>query len=489
MCNQCPPGQRSAKHVMHAQAARKTDPTQTLTLRKKFERDLDKRFNQLKRLIVATLVTNDALGLKTNTEAAPSRAFAFGSSAQKTDGFMAWLRQQQDDLIFEVSQGTRRTVSGNHLWTDVYIDTAYQRGLASAASRLQGVGVSVSDNWLSSAFFRPVHADSIGLIYSRTYSDLRGITEAMDSQISRALAQGLAEGRASDSIARDLVDRVDKIGKARARVLARTEIVNAVSEASLNSYEEAGLEGVGLEAEFSTSGDEAVCAKCEALAAAGPYTIQQARGLIPAHPSCRCAWLPIVGAPRALTEQNIEAIAGGEPPRSLDTFEDFAQAYESDTLVQSWRSSWTEGEKEAIRSYIDSPQINNDLRAGRRLQSQEYLINGLDSAIRRAPVFTAPTTLFRTMNKGILSVGDEYIDPAYLSVSLAAFSQKIWRRYRDADDIEKMEIIVPAGTPRSLIERFPGEEELNMTEILLPRGSRFRVEGQKEDGTFIVRML
>lgn len=296
MCNQCPPGQRSAKHVMHAQAARKTDPTQTLTLRRKFERDLDKRFNQLKRLISASLIGNDALGLKTNAPA-ESGAFAFTRSAQKVDAFMAWLREQQQELIFEIRRGTRRAVTGSNLWADVYIDTAYQRGLASAASRLQGVGVSVSDNWLNSAFFRPVHADSIGLLYSRVFSDLRGITEAMDSQISRVLAQGLAEGRASDSIARDLMDRVDKVGKTRARMLARTEIVNAVSEASLNSYEEAGLEGVGLEAEFSTSGDEAVCEKCEALAAAGPYTIAQARGLIPAHPSCRCAWLPIVGSP------------------------------------------------------------------------------------------------------------------------------------------------------------------------------------------------
>lgn len=294
MCNQCPPGQRSAKHVMHAQAGRKTDPTQTLTLRRKFERDLDKRFNQLKRLIVESLVANDALGLKVNAQAAGTRAFAFSRSSQKVEAFMAWLRGAQDELILEVNRGTRRAVTGNSLWADVYLDTAYQRGLALASSKLQGVGVSVSENYINSAWYRPVHADSIGLIYTRTYSDLKGITEAMDTQISRVLAQGLAEGRSSDSIARDLADRVDKIGKTRARNLARTEIVNAVSEASLNSYEEAGLEGVGLEAEFTTSGDEAVCQKCEDLAKGGPYTIAQARGLIPAHPGCRCAWFPIV---------------------------------------------------------------------------------------------------------------------------------------------------------------------------------------------------
>lgn len=299
MCEQCGLSVHSAKGRITAQQARRRDPTLTTGLRRKFVRDMDARFNELKRLIRETIVDNDAFGLQpsVNAEAAGKKAFAFGRSAQKAEAFMAWLRTAQNDLLLQVRAGTAKGVVGNQLWANTYIETAYQRGLATAASQLQGVGVSVSSNWINNAWFRPIHADSLGLIYSRVFTELRGITEAMDTQISRVLAQGLAEGRASLSIARDLNDRVDKIGKTRARMLARTEIVSAVSESTLNSYEEAGIEGVGLEAEFSTSGDEAVCEKCEALAAAGPYTIAQARRLIPAHPNCRCGWRPIVKDP------------------------------------------------------------------------------------------------------------------------------------------------------------------------------------------------
>ncbi|RZN24777.1 HK97 gp10 family phage protein [Bradyrhizobium sp. Leo121] len=41
-----------------------------------------------------------------------------------------------------------------------------------------------------------------------------------------------------------------------------------------------------------TMGDEEVCKICEALEEGGPYTIEEARTLLPAHPHCRCVVQP-----------------------------------------------------------------------------------------------------------------------------------------------------------------------------------------------------
>ena len=41
-----------------------------------------------------------------------------------------------------------------------------------------------------------------------------------------------------------------------------------------------------------TAGDDKVCQDCEDIAADGPYDLDQAKGLIPAHPNCRCAFIP-----------------------------------------------------------------------------------------------------------------------------------------------------------------------------------------------------
>lgn len=106
----------------------------------------------------------------------------------------------------------------------------------------------------------------------------------MDQQISRILAAGIGEGRGPYDIARQLNERVDKIGVTRSRMLARTEVINAHADASLNAYEEAGLEGVDVEAEWLTAAD--ACPECEEASNGGPYTISEARGLIPFHPNC-----------------------------------------------------------------------------------------------------------------------------------------------------------------------------------------------------------
>lgn len=41
-----------------------------------------------------------------------------------------------------------------------------------------------------------------------------------------------------------------------------------------------------------TAGDEKVCQICEEAAEEGPYTIEEARRLVPHHPHCRCAVIP-----------------------------------------------------------------------------------------------------------------------------------------------------------------------------------------------------
>jgi SPP1 gp7 family putative phage head morphogenesis protein len=96
-------------------------------------------------------------------------------------------------------------------------------------------------------------------------------------------------------LSRTLAERVD-VGIKRARVLTRTEVISAHAEATLNSYTEAGLEGVEIDAEFSSTDDNKRCPKCADLERR-VYTIAEARGVIPVHPNCRCAFVPVVRDP------------------------------------------------------------------------------------------------------------------------------------------------------------------------------------------------
>lgn len=253
-----------------------------------------RRFRQLRALITESLVENDALGLKpmiTDRALRPGE-FEFVRSGAKVAAFMEWLQSEQSDLITGVRLGTPMASAAEQSWANVYIESAYQKGLRDAGTRLRRSGARVESSWVEGAFSRPIHADRVGLAFTRTFNDLKGITNEMDKQISRQLAIGIASGQNPAVIARSINDRVSKIGITRGKMLARTEVIAAHADATLNSYVEAGIEGVQVEAEWLTAVD--ACPICVALESDGPYSIDQARQLIPAHPNCRCSWAPIV---------------------------------------------------------------------------------------------------------------------------------------------------------------------------------------------------
>jgi SPP1 gp7 family putative phage head morphogenesis protein len=271
---------------LHINAELRRDPTRTTTLRNKFEAEAYRRFRKLKGMIRKELVDMDGLGLKNNRG-----RFGFPRPEEKVAAFMDWLRMAQRDEILGVSEGVPLNQAARQAWTRVYVESAYNRGVVQAAAQMRGGGAQVSDRWVQAAFNRPIHADRLGLAYTRTFSELEGITQAMDQQISRTLAEGIGSGNNPVEIARAINNRVDKIGITRARALARTEVISAHAEASINSYEEAGIEGVEVVAEFATAGDGLVCPECQALEGV-VRPLDEARGVIPVHVNCRCAWIP-----------------------------------------------------------------------------------------------------------------------------------------------------------------------------------------------------
>lgn len=268
-------------HSHGHEALAQVDPTRTKTLRKRYAQKLRGGFADINTQIRRGVRDRDIFGLASEALARPPPSFDFGSDDRKHEAFMRWLREQeQRDVLSVISRGE-----------NTYIRSAYGSGLRHAERELRKQGVDVSEADLATAFNLPVHQDALQLLYTRNYEQLEGINRAVAQQISRELTQGFSEGVNPEVMARRLTDRVDSIGKTRATVLARTEVVNAHSEATLNRFERMGVEGVGARVEWSTAGDPcAICASLEGKV----YSLDDARGRLPAHPQCRCAWLPFV---------------------------------------------------------------------------------------------------------------------------------------------------------------------------------------------------
>jgi SPP1 gp7 family putative phage head morphogenesis protein len=149
-------------------------------------------------------------------------------------------------------------------------------------------------------FNRPVHAEQLQSLYTRTLTEWEGVVSATEQQIARELSDGLAQGENPTKVARRISDRIDKIGKTRATDLARTEIIRSHANGSLERFEELGVDEVSGEAEFTAANDRKTCPICRNLDG-NVYPIAEAKGLIPQHVRCRCAWKPVVSDTKQFT--------------------------------------------------------------------------------------------------------------------------------------------------------------------------------------------
>ena len=274
------------------------DPTRTTTLRNVFVKALNKRFNELIKIIRNAVVEQDVFGLnvKTYQMTVPFEgAFDFPRSQDKITAFMKWLEDQVKAGILEIGVYNQLGSSIESAWTNLYILDSYKRGIIRARYELINAGAIIptleESGGVDAVMNSPFHIDRLGILYTRIYSELKGITDAMDQIISRILTQGIADGDGPVLLARKLVAAIDgaNIGD-----LGLTDTLGRYISpmAMIQEYRNWGIAGVKVLAEFVTAGDLRVCPRCDALAKGSPYTLDEIQNAIPVHVQCRCVALP-----------------------------------------------------------------------------------------------------------------------------------------------------------------------------------------------------
>lgn len=264
----------------------KMDPTRTATLRRAWTADFNRKFTELARRIVKLVDTDDSFSLSPHptNPFVGNAAWGFQSSAEQVNAFKAWMQQQVNILLL---------ADGQQAWWRKYIVDGFKKGQGRVFDDFKMEGKTQAEkDLLKSAFNNPVSQDRVDVIAARVFTELEGVTDAMAQQITRVLTDGLTQGKNPKQIAKDMVDRVDKIGKNRARMISQTEIIRAHAEGQLTELERMGVQHVGVQVEFSAA-HKGACPICQAKNNK-KYTLAQARGVIPVHVCCRCCWRPSV---------------------------------------------------------------------------------------------------------------------------------------------------------------------------------------------------
>ena len=108
-------------------------------------------------------------------------------------------------------------------------------------------------------------------------------------QLRETLTEGFEAGESVAKLADRVIEYYGQANKVRAAMVARTETIAASVEGNLQGYENLGVEKV----QWYTALDDRTCDTC------GPrhdeeFPVKETHELIPAHPNCRCVFIPMI---------------------------------------------------------------------------------------------------------------------------------------------------------------------------------------------------
>lgn len=253
------------------------DPTRTVTLRRQFLVKLRKIFAKLKFQINELLVKENALGVNTR--------WKFYPSPEKIQAFEAWLRAQ--------------FVNVADVWK-AFINAGFQKGASRAFDDVRkrkpeeklDFYAGTREEFLRSSFANPASNDALRVLVGRSLTEYKGITEEMSTRMVRILAEGLTRGENPRIVAKNMARQLDMSFR-KASTIARTELIRAHAEGQLQAMRKLGVQDLNVMVEWSTAGDSRVCPLCKPMDGV-TFSIDEASGLIPYHPNCRCAWVPAI---------------------------------------------------------------------------------------------------------------------------------------------------------------------------------------------------
>lgn len=359
------------KQVMNARQRNtlRMDPTRTTLLRKRFIKEITTGFNLLKQEIVKLIEKEDAFGLRQRNHN-PSglvthQRYVALTTTQQLNAFKQWLQTQ-------VNQGILKGVdTGAKNWLEQYIRDAYEKGSGRSFDdymtkykdfygKPSDFYQGTKEEFLRSSFRRPASVERVSLMASRAYTDLKGVTDAMSTQMNRIMTEAIIQGKSPRDLARELNRAVEGIGKRRAETIARTETIRAHADGQLEALKNLGVTDVGVMVEWSTAGDNMVCELCSSLDGT-VIKIKDATSLIPRHPNCRCAWMPanigedIAGQKRGKdAEKAIEDSIKSEIPKKYADTRTVAE--------QRALSRWKGADKEKLGRPLKSPLYEKSIQ-------------------------------------------------------------------------------------------------------------------------------
>lgn len=222
--------------------------------------------------------------LSEGNETTPTDNSNFDQISNVTDTVRDWLRYR---LSF------REGLCNGSLWNK-YVHRGYMKGVTNAYMRTAPQKEGESDERYKGrmeGFISNLERNSLTTNSRVALDQITGITGEMGAILIKIVERGVERGIKPEAVANQLKKQLS-ISRDKALAIARTEMVRVVAEGALDTMQALGVDQVKANVEYHTSGQP--CPKCASLMGK-VFTVNSARGIIPRHTYCKCAWVSAVG--------------------------------------------------------------------------------------------------------------------------------------------------------------------------------------------------
>ena len=315
-----------SKEISEEGQMNRRDPTRSEVLRRRGRAIANRRVFELHKRLRLALQENDLIGLR-KSDVVPADFLTY------VEGDAGRLERSE----FMLRRIVEETIATPPDWLRAVIENAVWRGVQQVGQELK-----VAIDGLDASDVVRFHSAAVGI-------EVEGIADETGRRTLRSVAQAIERKLTPEAMMRDVRELLYRTTRKRLIMLVNMAVVRAVNAGKLFGYRHNGVRQVGIEVEWLpgrhlhdadamidaapllaaiviekrrkerlarrrrrarkeaeeakerlqalkvvsvlTAGDDKVCEKCLDISAAGPYEIDTALSLIPAHPNCRCAFV------------------------------------------------------------------------------------------------------------------------------------------------------------------------------------------------------
>jgi hypothetical protein len=167
---------------------------------------------------------------KANIAIANKTFYSYDVSTERYDSINAFIERLLYNELLESITGRKP----NNWFYQSYLSSAFSDAIRDtiqssknmAEPSVVGDEIAMMIRQLDADAFNPQQVQSLGLVYSRVFNEMKGLTDSMKVDLSETLTRGMASGLGIRQITQDVAKRVG-VGFSRAQRISRTEILGA----------------------------------------------------------------------------------------------------------------------------------------------------------------------------------------------------------------------------------------------------------------------